>query len=110
MSLLLIWQINLPFSNPKCLSSMCLVHDCLLSSFLSTYIVVRNHGVFRVPGFLSNRPNWVPPFPHLQGSVALPPFGSRGDTLAGWGGGGDPIPMKGQRLWYSMVTIIPLHT
>jgi hypothetical protein len=43
-----------------------------------------------VPGFLSNRPNWVPPPPRQKESVAPPPFGSRGEThlLAGGGLGG----------------------
>ncbi len=37
------------------------------------------HRVYRVPGFLSGRPNWVPLSPHLQASVAPhPPFGSKG--------------------------------
>jgi hypothetical protein len=41
------------------------------------------HRVDRVPGFLSGRPNWLPPPPHPQASVAPPPFGSGGE-----GGGG----------------------
>jgi hypothetical protein len=35
----------------------------------------RGQRVYRVPGLLSSRPNWVPPPPHPQESVA-PPFGS----------------------------------
>ncbi len=53
------------------------------------------HRVNRVPGFLSGRPNWVPPFPNPQESVAssLGPRG--GDTLA-WGGVGGGTRF---RLW-----------
>jgi hypothetical protein len=64
----------------------------------------------RVPGFLSSRPNWVPPSYHPQGSVAPTPLGSKGvkgvDTLAcGGGGGGTQIPTKGQP---TQVPILPL--
>jgi hypothetical protein len=47
------------------------------------------HRVYRVPGFLSSRPNWVPPPPLPLGSVAPSPFGSEGEThsLAGEGVG-----------------------
>jgi hypothetical protein len=49
----------------------------------------QDHRVYRVPGFLSSRPNWVPPLPHPQASVASPPLGPRGEknSLAGKGGG-----------------------
>jgi hypothetical protein len=46
---------------------------------------------YRVPGFQSSRPNWVPQTPNPQASVAHPPLGpgGGGDTLAcGVGGGG----------------------
>ncbi len=49
------------------------------------------HRVYKVPRFLSSRPNWgSPPLPHRLGSVAPPPFGSRGEThsLAGEREGG----------------------
>jgi hypothetical protein len=62
-----------------------------------------------VTGFLSSRPNRVPPPPHPQESDA-PPFGSKGEKqpLTGkWVGMGDPIPAIGQTLWY--YTIIPLR-
>jgi hypothetical protein len=36
----------------------------------------RGQRVYRVPGLLSSRPNWVPPPPHPQESVVPPPFGS----------------------------------
>ncbi len=39
--------------------------------------------MYRVPGFLSSRPVWLPPPPHPQASVASP-FGSK----VGGGGGG----------------------
>jgi hypothetical protein len=58
-----------------------------------------------VPGFLSSRPNWLPPPPHPQAIAAIPPFGfRRGDTLAC--GRGEPIRTKGQTLWYSRYSII----
>ncbi len=43
------------------------------------------------------------PLPHPQASVSPLLFGSKGEThsLAGKGMG-DPIPTKGQTLWYSM--------
>ncbi len=69
--------------------------------------------LYRVPGFPSRRPNWVAPLPHpKKGMLLAPPphLVPRGAThsLAGDGwGGGDPIPIKGQTLWYSMYTIIP---
>jgi hypothetical protein len=45
--------------------------------------------VYRVPRFLTSRPNWGPP--HPQASVA-PLLDPGGDTLAcGGGGWGDPI-------------------
>ncbi len=53
------------------------------------------HRVYRVPGFFSSRPNWVPPNPHPQGSVLLPPLGPRGGDTLGCGKG-EPIPTKGQ--------------
>ncbi len=55
------------------------------------------------PGFLSSRQNWVTP---------PSPLGSNGGRhtrlrVRGWG---DPIPTKGQTLWYSMHTTIPLRS
>jgi hypothetical protein len=49
--------------------------------------------------------------PRPLGSVAPPPFGSQGGATLTCGGGGweDPIPTKGQTLWYSKNTIIPLR-
>jgi hypothetical protein len=45
-----------------------------------------------MPGFLSSRPNSVPPPPHTLASVAPPSLG--------------PIQTKGQTLWYSMYILI----
>jgi hypothetical protein len=54
-----------------------------------------------------------PPPPRPQGSIASPLFCSKGgDTLAcGEGGGGGPNQFrgKGQTLWYSRYTVIPLR-
>jgi hypothetical protein len=50
--------------------------------------VLCHHRVDIVPGFLSSRPNWLPPPLHPQASVAPPPLVPRGwDTLAGGRGG-----------------------
>jgi hypothetical protein len=63
----------------------------------------------RVPGFLSSRPNRLPPLPRprrvLPSSLCL-----RGGThaLAGEGAGG-PIRTKVQTLWYCRYSIIPLR-
>ncbi len=51
----------------------------------------RGHRVYRVPGLLSSRLNWLPPPPHPQASVALPLGsweGGGGNTLACRRGGG----------------------
>jgi hypothetical protein len=63
-----------------------------------------------VPGFLSSRPNWLPPPPLPQASES-PPFGSRRGThlLAGERARG-PIMTKGQTLWYSRICITPLRS
>jgi hypothetical protein len=50
------------------------------------------HRVDRVPGFLSSRPNWLPP-PPLRKLVLHPP-GSKG---AGGGGVGDTLGGMGAR-------------
>ncbi len=63
------------------------------------------HRAYRVPGFLSSRPNWLPPPLHPQAGVAPPPGSRGGDTLdCGRGGVGEPIRMKGQTLWYSTLS------
>jgi hypothetical protein len=46
--------------------------------------------------------------PLIRKRVLLPPFGPRGETHS-LAGEGDPILTKGQTLWYSMYTIIPLR-
>jgi hypothetical protein len=50
---------------------------------------IRAHRVGRVPGFLSSRPNWLPPPPHSHVSVAPLPLVLGGGThsLAGEGAG-----------------------
>jgi hypothetical protein len=55
---------------------------------LNIEILTLIHRVNIVPGFLSSRPNWLPP--HPQGGVAPTPLGPRGEShsLAGGGGGG----------------------
>ncbi len=75
-------------------------------------IHTRPHRVNRVPGFLSSRPNWVPPNPHSLASVAPPSLqGGETHSHTGEGFGGDPIPTKGQTLWNShyVYFIIPLR-
>ncbi len=60
------------------------------------------HRVYRVPGFLSSRPNWLPPPPH-------PPALLKGEgrhSLAGEGRR-EPIQTKGQTLWNSSYLILP---
>ncbi len=61
--------------------------------------------VDKVPCFLSNRPNWLPPPSHPQESVARPLWLQGGDTH-GERGRGEPIRTKGQTLWYSRYTVI----
>ncbi len=52
-----------------------------------------------------------PPAPSSASECCAPFWVLGGYTLAcGWGGGGDPIPTKGQTLWYSMYTAILLRT
>jgi len=48
------------------------------------------HRVYRVPGFLSSRPNWVLHPLTCKGELLLPRLSSKGEThsLAGEGGGG----------------------
>jgi hypothetical protein len=57
--------------------------------------IIFPHRVYREPGFLCSRPNWVPP----------PPLGSWGGgethSLAGKGVG-DNIQTTRQKLWYSV--------
>jgi hypothetical protein len=70
-----------------------------------------DHRVYRVPGFLSSRPNWLPPPIHPQASIAFsppPPLVPGGGThsLAGEGtGGGEPIRRKRQTLWYIVFSL-----
>ncbi len=80
---------------------------CTKMYMLSVY-----HREDRVSGFLSSRPNRLPPPP--QASVAPPPpFGSgRGHTRLRERGRREQIRTRGQTLWlsrYSIMTIIPLQ-
>ncbi len=51
-----------------------------------------------------------PPTPLTASECCPPPLWVQGgDTIACGGGDGDPIPTKGQTLWYSMYTIITLR-
>jgi hypothetical protein len=65
-----------------------------------------HHRVYRVPGFLSYHPNWVPPPPHPQESVVSPSLGPRGETHshAGEGVGGSQF-----RRWDRHSGDIPLR-
>jgi hypothetical protein len=57
----------------------------------------------KVPGFLSSRPNWVPPPLPPQARVGFPPLGPWGETHSPVGKGwGDPIQTTGQKLWCSV--------
>jgi hypothetical protein len=60
-----------------------------------------------VPGFLSSRLNWLPP-PLTRKRVLPSLWFQRGYTLAR-GRGEEPIWTKGQTLWYSRYSIIPLR-
>ncbi len=64
------------------------------------------HRVYRVPGFLSSRPNWVPPHPQ---AIVAAPFGSKKEEPLACcgGGGGDPILKKVDTLHNT--TYIPLQ-
>jgi hypothetical protein len=58
--------------------------------FDHTYaIIVFSHRVYRVPGFLSSRQNWLSPPSHRKRVLPPPHWFQGGDTLAcGRGGGG----------------------
>jgi hypothetical protein len=65
------------------------------------------HKVYRVPGFLFSRRNWVPPPPHPLASVAPPPLGPRGgDTLARGRGAGGTYSEEGTDTVVSLYTIL----
>ncbi len=58
----------------------------LFKTQIRKYYEVRLHSLYRVPGFPSSRPNWVP-HPLTHKGVLLPPF-QKGEThsLVGEGG------------------------
>ncbi len=62
------------------------------------------HRVDRVPGFLSSRPNWIPPPPHSQASVA-PPLAWEGVGGPNSDEGMDTLELKVQ---YNPSTVVPL--
>ncbi len=73
-----------------------------------------DHRAYRVPGFQSSRQNWVLPTPHPRVFAPPPPRVQRGRNTP-WRGRewGDPIPTKGQKLWYYnpfTISIIELIT
>ncbi len=82
----------------------------LLCSELSQWPLKRvTHRVYGVPGFLSSRPNWLPPPHHQQASVAYP-FGSKGGRhtrLRERGRGGGQIGRRDTlvlQVWYNPST------
>ncbi len=64
------------------------MHPVTWREFLRSISVTEYCTVYRMPGFLYSRPNWVPPSPTR--SVAPPPFGSKvgRHTLLGGRSGG----------------------
>ncbi len=76
------------------------IFNKVLGTIGKIYGILHRVYIYRVPGLLPSRPNWVPPTPHP---------GSKGEThsLAGKRVRGDPIPTMGQTLWYSMYAIFP---
>ncbi len=63
--------------------------------YLYNYAIL--HRVDRVPGFLSSRPNWLPPPPQPQASVASRPLvpGRGGHTRLREKGVEEPVQTKG---------------
>jgi hypothetical protein len=53
-------------------------HRHMTAHLCSCSVYTADNTGTRVPGFLSSRPNWLPPSRHPQRSVAPPPFGSKG--------------------------------
>jgi hypothetical protein len=68
------------------------------------------HRVYRGPGSLSSRPNWVPPPPHPTSECCSSPFGFKGGVTLAWGGGGTQFRRRDRHsAWYSMYTTIYPH-
>ncbi len=84
----------------------------MYTNYNITYSDIYTHRVYSVPGFLSSRPNWLPR-PLTSKRVLAPAlrFQGRGTlhTRFREGGGGSQIRTKGQTLWYSRYSIIPLR-
>jgi hypothetical protein len=67
------------------------------------------HRVYKVPGNLYSRPNWVPQSPHPQASVVPKGSGSKGETHPlSWEEGWGPNSEEGT-LWYYIYTTISLR-
>ncbi len=80
-------------------------------SFLSEINRFLHKVYMQSASFLSSRPHWVPRTPSPARECCSFPLlvqGGRHTRLRGRGWG-DPNPTKGQTLWYSMYTIIPLR-
>ncbi len=73
------------------------VRDSFSSFFIVYSFNILDHRVYRVPGFLSRRLNWVPPSysPARECCSSPPPLGPGGDTLARGEGVGGPNPYEG---------------
>ncbi len=59
------------------------------------------------------RRNWAPPTPSPESECVSSPLGSWGGATPACGlggGGGGPIPTKGQKLWYPMYILTPLRS
>jgi hypothetical protein len=78
----LFLQINFgQFLDMGYLMCVLLMYTVCTAGLLYAYKLNTNsrvhHRVYRVPDFLSGRPNWLPPPPHPPASV-VPPFWFRG--------------------------------
>ncbi len=80
--------------------TVCTIYPGFSRSFLDANIAVPYcHRVYRVPGFLSSRPNWLFSPPHLQASVAPPPLvPMEGHTRLRYRERGEPIRTKGLKV------------
>ncbi len=77
----------------------------LLCVYRYVYLYSLPHRIWRVPGFLSICLNWAP----SSASECCSPLWVQEGRHTRLRGMGDPIPTKGQTLWYYMYTIIPLR-
>jgi hypothetical protein len=84
----------------------------LVQEQVQAHLIHILHNVYRVPGFLSSRPNWV--HPSLTHKRVLPPplvpMGGHNclrDRGGGGGGGGEQIQTKGQSTTYYILYVPP---